>query len=87
MLERVKVRPARVGEEERCERLLKRHHYLGAARPVGELLYYVAVSPYGGWIAVIPNVDSRVLRLTTDRLSDDWQQRYGHPLCFGRDFC
>jgi len=28
----------------------------------------------------IPNLGSRVLRLTLDRLSDDWQARYGHPV-------
>ena len=28
----------------------------------------------------IPNMGSRVLRLTTDRISADWQQHYAHPL-------
>lgn len=28
----------------------------------------------------VPNLGSRVLRLTLDRLSQDWQERYGHPL-------
>src|SRR5713101_7890162 len=28
----------------------------------------------------VPNLGSRVLRLTLDRLSDDWQTRYGHPV-------
>jgi hypothetical protein len=27
-----------------------------------------------------PNLGSRVLRLTLDRLSRDWQERYGHPV-------
>ena len=27
-----------------------------------------------------PNLGSRSLRLVLDRLSDDWQQRYGHPV-------
>ena len=27
-----------------------------------------------------PNLGSRVLRLTLDRLSSDWQARYGHPI-------
>ena len=27
-----------------------------------------------------PNLGSRVLRLTLDRLSADWQARYGHPV-------
>ena len=28
----------------------------------------------------VPNLGSRVLRLTLDRLSEDWQARYGHPV-------
>lgn len=28
----------------------------------------------------VPNLGSRVLRLTLDRLSDDWQTKYGHPI-------
>ena len=28
----------------------------------------------------VPNLATRVMRLTLDRLSEDWQQRYGHPL-------
>lgn len=28
----------------------------------------------------VPNLGSRVLRLTLDRLRDDWQVRYGHPV-------
>jgi len=28
----------------------------------------------------VPNLGSRVLRLTLDRLSQDWQARYGHPV-------
>jgi predicted transposase YbfD/YdcC len=28
----------------------------------------------------VPNLGSRSLRLTLDRLSADWQQRYGHPV-------
>ena len=28
----------------------------------------------------IPNLGSRVLRLTLDRLSQDWQEQYGHPI-------
>ncbi len=30
--------------------------------------------------ATVPNLGSRVLRLTLDRLSQDWQARYGHPI-------
>jgi hypothetical protein len=130
LLEAMSVRPARPREEARCERLLERHHYLGAAQPVGERLYYVAVGPQGGWHAIlvfgaaakhlghrerwigwneeqrrrrlglvvnnvrflilpgkeVPNLGSRALRLTLDRLSADWQQRYGHPLCVVETF-
>jgi hypothetical protein len=28
----------------------------------------------------VPNLATRVMRLTLDRLSEDWHQRYGHPL-------
>lgn len=28
----------------------------------------------------VPNLGSRVLRLTLDRLSEDWQEHYGHPI-------
>ena len=34
----------------------------------------------------VPNLATRVLRLTLDRLSDDWQQRYGHPLAMVETF-
>lgn len=30
--------------------------------------------------ATVPNLGSRVLRLTLDRLSQDWQIHYGHPI-------
>lgn len=30
--------------------------------------------------ANVPNLGSRILRLTLDRLSQDWQDRYGHPV-------
>ncbi len=28
----------------------------------------------------VPNLGSRVLRMTLDRLSEDWQEHYGHPV-------
>lgn len=34
----------------------------------------------------IPNLASRVLRLTTDRIADDWQTRYGHPVVLVETF-
>lgn len=30
--------------------------------------------------ASVPNLGSRILRLTLDRLSSDWQAQYGHPI-------
>jgi len=29
---------------------------------------------------LVPNLGSRILRLTLDRLSQDWQEHYGHPI-------
>lgn len=34
----------------------------------------------------VPNLPSRILRLTLDRLSADWQKRYGHPLALVETF-
>jgi hypothetical protein len=34
----------------------------------------------------VPNLASRSLRLTLDRLSRDWQQRYGHPVVLVETF-
>ena len=34
----------------------------------------------------VPNLGSRVLRLTLDRLSQDWQERYGHPVLLVETF-
>jgi len=124
-LEQVRVIPV-TGKEERrrFQRLLRKHHYLGGLKAVGEQLYYAAVDAQGQWLALllfsaaakhlkhrdqwirwtraqrdrrlslvannsrflilphahIPNLGSRVLRLTLDRLSADWQAQYGHPV-------
>ena len=111
-------------ERRRFQKLLRKHHYLGGLRAVGEQLYYAAVDAKGNWLALllfsaaakhlkhrdrwigwtraqcdrrlslvvnnsrflilpqahIPNLGSRVLRLALDRLSADWQARYGHPV-------
>ena len=111
-------------ERRRLQKLLRKHHYLGGLRAVGEQLYYAAVDAKGNWLALllfsaaakhlkhrdqwigwtraqrdrrlslvannsrflilpqahIPNLGSRVLRLALDRLSADWQARYGHPV-------
>ena len=34
----------------------------------------------------VPNLGSRVLRLVLERLSDDWQARYGHPVLVAETF-
>ena len=111
-------------ERRRFQKLLRKHHYLGGVRAVGEQIYYAAVDAQGNWLALllfsaaakhlkhrdqwigwtraqcdrrlslvvnnsrflilpqahVPNLGSRVLRLTVDRLSADWQARYGHPV-------
>lgn len=130
LIESVRVRPIRPNERERCMRQLKRHHYLGAMQPVGEQIIYVAVTPHGGWRAIlifcaaakhlryrdqwvgwnseqrrrrlalvannarflilpdyaVPNLATRVMGLALARLSDDWQERYGHPLAVVETF-
>lgn len=130
IIELAQVRPIYPKEQERCERLLQKHHYLGALRAVGERIYYVVTTPCGGWLAIllfcaaakhlrhrerwigwteeqrrrrlalvvnnarflilpgkhIPNLASRALRLTLDRLSSDWQARYGHPVVLVETF-
>jgi len=112
------------GEQRHFQRLLRKHHYLGGIKPVGERLYYAALDGQGRWVALLlfhaaskhlkhrdqwigwtraqrdrrlslvvnncrflilpqahtANLGSRVLRLTLDRLSPDWQVRYGHPV-------
>ena len=108
----------------RFQELLRKHHYLGGLKAVGEQMYYAAVDARGHWLALllfsaaakhlkhrdqwigwtraqrdrrlslvvnnsrflilpqahIPNLGSRVLRLALERLSTDWQTRYGHPV-------
>lgn len=124
LLDEVQVRVLTTQDElARLQSLLRRHHYLGMLRPVGERLCYAAVDARERWVGVlvfcaaaqylrqrdrwigwsheqrrrrlalvannarflllphatVPNLASRVLRLTLDRLSADWQQKYGHP--------
>lgn len=111
-------------DRRRFQQLLRKHHYLGGLRAVGEQIYYAAVDAQGHWLALllfsaaarhlkhrdqwigwtqaqrdrrlslvvnnsrflilpqgrVPNLGSRALRLTFDRLSSDWQARYGHPV-------
>lgn len=130
LLDEVQVRLAEAGELPRVQSLLRRHHYLGCLRPVGERLVYLAVDKQGRWVAVlifcaaakylrhrdrwigwtheqrrrrlalvvnnaryllipqrtVPNLGSRVLKLTLRRLSADWQQKYGHPVLVVESF-
>lgn len=124
-LEKVQVVPVTDKEERRqFQRLLRKHHYLGGLKAVGEQMYYAAVDAQGHWLALLlfsaaakhlkhrdkwiawsraqrdrrlslvvnnsrflilphahtPHLGSRVLRLTLDRLSADWQAQYGHPV-------
>jgi hypothetical protein len=113
-----------VEERRRFQTLLRKHHYLGGLRAVGEQMYYAAVDARGQWLALLlfsaaakhlkhrdqwigwtrsqrdrrlslvvnnsrflilphahtANLGSRVLRLTLERLSADWQARYDHPV-------
>lgn len=130
VLDEVQVRPADRLDMPRVQSLLRRHHYLGCLRAVGEQLVYVAVDKQGQWLAVlifcaaakylrhrdrwigwtheqrrrrlalvvnnarylliphrtVPNLGSRVLKLTLARLSADWQQKYGHPVLVAESF-
>lgn len=125
LLDQVQIVLVAGAEDRRCfQKLLRKHHYLGGLRAVGEQMYYAAVDVQGRWLAlllfsaaakhlrhrdqwigwsrsqcdrrlslvvnnsrflILPhahtvNLGSRVLRLTLDRLSADWQARYGHPV-------
>jgi len=124
LLDEVQVRSAEPKDLARIQSLLRRHHYLGMLRPVGERLFYIAVDGRGRWVAVlvfcaaakylrhrdqwigwtgeqrrrrlalvvnnarflllphrtVPNLGSRVLKLALERLSQDWLQKYGHPV-------
>jgi len=53
LLENIRVRPLRAEETQRAQRLLEKHHYLGGIKAVGERQWYVAVTPNGGWMAVL----------------------------------
>lgn len=130
VLDEAQVRPADRRELPRVQSLLRRHHYLGCLRAVGEQLVYVAVNKQGQWLAVlifcaaakylrhrdrwigwtheqrrrrlalvvnnarylliphrtVPNLGSRVLKLTLARVSADWQQKYGHPVLVAESF-
>jgi len=124
LLNQVHVELGTPAEIPRIQSLLRRHHYLGGIRPVGERLYYVAKDGQDNWLAVlvfsaaakhlkardqwigwteeqrrrrlslvtnnarflilprfsVPNLGSRVLSLTLERLAEDWCHQYGHGI-------
>lgn len=130
LLDEVHVRLADLREMPRVQSLLRRHHYLGCLRPVGERLVYIAADQRGRWVGVlifcaaarhlryrdkwigwtdeqrrrrlalvvnnaryllipnrtVPNLGSRVLKSALQRLSADWQQKYGHPVLVVESF-
>ena len=49
----VQLRLADVRELPRVQSLLRRHHYLGVWRPVGERLVYIAADKQGQWVGVL----------------------------------
>jgi len=53
LLEEVQIRLADPRELPRVQSLLRRHHYLGCLRPVGERLVYIAVDKQGRWVGVL----------------------------------
>jgi len=53
LLETIRVRPLRGEETKRAQRRLEKQHYLGGIQAVGERHGYVAVTPNGGWMAVL----------------------------------
>jgi hypothetical protein len=53
LLDEIRVRLADAQELPRLQSLLRRHHYLGALRPVGERLFYIAADERGRWAAVL----------------------------------
>jgi hypothetical protein len=130
ILDQLQVRLLERSELRQANRLLDQHHYLGALKPVGERLYYVATDADGQWLALlvfsapakhlkhrdawigwssaqrhrrlslitnnsrflilpagaVPNCASKVLRLVLQRLSEDWQLHYGHPVLVVESF-
>ncbi|MCF6264198.1 MAG: DUF4338 domain-containing protein [Xanthomonadales bacterium] len=61
-LQEITVRPITVQEADRYQALMQAHHYLGASRPIGETLRYVAFWR-NQWIALI-SFSSAALKCT-----------------------
>ena len=53
LLDEVQILLAVPQQLPRVQSLLRRHHYLGSLRPVGERLVYIAVDKQGRWVAVL----------------------------------
>lgn len=53
VLEEVRLRLVAASELNRFDRLLTKHHYLGAVKPVGERLHYVATDARDRWLALL----------------------------------
>ena len=124
LLDGLQARLVEPDELPRFHSLLRRHHYLGSLKPVGERLYYAVTDAQDEWVGImvfngaakhlklreewigwtsaqarrrlslvvnnsrfllvphksVPNLGTKALRMVLDRLSDDWQARYGHPV-------
>ena len=66
-----------------AKHLKHRDHWIGWTRPQRDRRLSLVVNNSRFLILpdrAAPNLGSRVLRLTLDRLSADWQARYGHPV-------
>lgn len=53
LVDEVEVRLGDSPELPRVQSLLRRYHYLGVLRPVGERLFYIAVDKQGRWVGVL----------------------------------
>ena len=58
-LNEISVRPIESHEIERYDELMQTHHYLGAARPIGESLRYVALWHHQ-WVALLGSIRWRL---------------------------
>lgn len=66
-----------------AKHLKHRDHWIGWTRPQRDRRLSLVVNNSRFLILpnrCVPNLGSRVLRLTLDRLAADWQARYGHPV-------
>lgn len=53
-LDDIRVVPlTELADQRRLQVLLRRHHYLGSIKPVGERMFYAAVDSTGRWLAVL----------------------------------